>query len=520
MEGTMANVQTEVPRLTVAMIVRNAGELIELSLVSIRAIADEIVVLDTGSTDDTISVAQRCGAMVHKRPWEDDFAAARNACLAKTSGDWILWLDAGERVGADSARELREFINAKADPQQAYLLPIVLPAAPGQIGGEQVYQIRLHPLEEGIAFAGRVRERLDDSLSAGGIGTQLLDIPIERSAREHDPAVKAARAQRNIRLADLALAEGGPSAVWHNCLGEALQILGDPLRAAQQYHRALRLAESKSHDLLEAYYGLLTCLEGAGPDRSAQLSLCMEAVDRFPLDAQLLVALGGYLQSLEQPQLAARAYDVAFRHGHTQARIWHLPDVREIAAVCAASIHQLLQSDDEARSLLEAAARTFPQSLRIGRQLVEVHVKAARQDEALAAVGSLALVPPLREAWALAVRGAAQAQHGTWPAARTYLQTARESGCEERFCLRWLVVSHLALNEQVAAKTVLQAWKQADPANPEIAELEIAAAEHPVDGSPQSATGPKILRVDAVGAVTPSNIAPPGARRVSVQLRD
>ena len=516
----MAETQTEVPRLTVAMIVRNAAELIELALGSIRAIADEMVVLDTGSTDDTISVAQRCGAVVHKRPWEDDFAAARNACLAKTSGDWILWLDAGERLEAESARQLREFIHAKADPRQAYLLPIDLPAAPGQIGGEQVYQIRLHPLEEGIAFAGRVRERLDESLAAGGIGTQLLEIPIERGPREHDPAIKAARAQRNIRLADLALAEGGPAAALHNCLGEALQILGDPLRAAQQYHRALRIAEPKSRDLLEAYYGLLTCLDGAGPDRSAQLTLCMEAVDRFPLDAQLLVALGGYLQALEHPQLAARAYDVAFRHGQTDPRVWHLPDVREIAAVCAAAIHQLQRADDDACSLLEAAARTFPRSLRVGRQLAEMHVKAGRQEQALAAVTTLPLVPPVREAWALAVRGAALAQQGKWPAARTYLQTARESGCGERFCLRWLVIAHLALSEVAAAKAVLQAWHQSDPANPEIADLEHAATERG-DGEPsRTAAGPTILRVDGLGTLPSANVPGSPGRSKPVQVRE
>jgi hypothetical protein len=328
------------------MIVRNAAAGVRESLDSIRGIADEIVVLDTGSTDDTLSVAKQCGALVHRRPWDDDFAAARNACLAKTSGDWILWLDAGEKFEPEVAQRLREFIDTAANPERAYLLTIVLPAAAGQIGGECIDQVRLHPLEEGIAFTGRVREQLDESLSALGITIESLDIPIHRGPRDHQPAIKANRAQRNVRLADLALAESGPSAALHNCLGEALQILGDPLRAAQQYQHALRLAERPSRDLLEAYYGLLTCLDGTGPDRSAQLTLCMQALDHFPLDAQLLVALGGYLQAQQQPQLAGRAYDVAFRHGQTESRLWHLPEIREIAAVCAAAVHQLQGAAD------------------------------------------------------------------------------------------------------------------------------------------------------------------------------
>jgi tetratricopeptide (TPR) repeat protein len=157
-------------------------------------------------------------------------------------------------------------------------------------------------------------------------------------------------------------------------LGEALQILGDPLRAAQQYQQALRLAATQSGDLLEAYYGLLTCLDSAAQDRSAQLALCMEALDRFPLDAQLLVALGGYLQSQQQPQLAVRAFDVAFRHGQTEMRIWHLPEVREIAASCAATLQLQLAADQDARTLLEAAIRVFPHSARLARQLAELDV--------------------------------------------------------------------------------------------------------------------------------------------------
>lgn len=482
------------PRLTVALIVRNAAGELRATLDSVRPIADEIVLLDTGSTDDTPRLAGEYGLHLHRQPWDDDFAAARNECLAKTSGDWILWLDAGERLAPEDAARVREFVDAHADSQHAYLLPIVLPSASGEIGGEQVLQVRLHPLEEGIAFAGRVRERLDDSLAAAGIAVEALNIPIHRGERDHDPAVKAARAQRNIRLADLASADAGPTAALHNCLGEALQALGDPLRAAHQYQRAMRLADAESANLLEGYYGLLTCLDATSQDRSAQLTLCMEAVERFPLDAQLLVALGGYLQALEQPQLAMRAYDVAFRHGQIEPRIWHLPDIREIAAVCAATIHQLLGESDQARTLLEAAARSYPESLRIARQLIELHVKQGQRDEALAAVAALPLNVPARESWAVAIRGACLARDGNWFAARSYLQTATSAGCRERFCLRWLVVSRLGLGDLAGASQVLADWQAFDAENPELAELQRAI--HEASLAPAQAGSGQVIRVD------------------------
>src|SRR5688572_24897499 len=84
--------------LSVAMIVRNAEDLLCQSLDSVRAIADEIVVLDTGSTDGTVDSARAAGAEVHVSPWQDDFAAARNECLTHVRGNWVLWVDAGETI--------------------------------------------------------------------------------------------------------------------------------------------------------------------------------------------------------------------------------------------------------------------------------------------------------------------------------------------------------------------------------------------------------------------------------------
>ena len=482
------------PRLSVAILARNGAAQVRETIASVRDLADEIVVLDTGSTDDTLVVALQAGAQVHRRAWDDSFAAARNACLEKVTGDWVLWLDAGETFGAQESQSLRLFLQQQARPRRAYLLAITMPAAAGQIGCEQVARLRLHPRLAGLAFAGRVRERLDESLAHLGLHAEMLPIDVLRSARDHEPAVKAGRAQRNIRLADLQIAEQGPSADLHNCLGESFQVLGDAMRAGQHYRRALDLAAANSRERLEAYYGLLTCLDGLASDRGTQLALCMQALEQFPLDAQLLVALGGYLQAQGHAELAVRSYDVALRHGQIELQIWHLPEIREIAAVCAATALQAVGNDDDARTLLEAAVRMCPQSVRLGRQLIELHVKHGRRDEALAAVATLPI--PGRDALAAAVRGACLAGQLNWPAAKAKLQAALEAGCRERFCFRWLVVTWLGLGQPAEAQSVLRAWQAIDPANPELAALAAAVDEQVEASDADPATG-NAFRVDA-----------------------
>ena len=68
------------------------------SLGSVADLVDEIVVVDTGSTDGTAAVAARCGARVYPFTWVDSFAAARNESLRHARGDWIFWLDGDERA--------------------------------------------------------------------------------------------------------------------------------------------------------------------------------------------------------------------------------------------------------------------------------------------------------------------------------------------------------------------------------------------------------------------------------------
>jgi tetratricopeptide (TPR) repeat protein len=374
----MRDRQVPPPLLSVAIIARNAAAELRETIASVEDLAQEIVVLDTGSTDDTPQVAQASGVVTSRRPWDDDFSAARNACLDAAHGQWILWLDAGEQLAPHSATALRRALAQPVDPKRAYLLPILLPNIVGHVDREQVFQPRLHPLAAEVRFVGRVREWHGIPPATIDLSFECLDdVSILRSASDHDPNVRAAKAQRNIRLADLAIAESGPSAAMHNCLGEALQILGDPLRAAHQYRRALDLPKNNTRDQLESYYGLLTCLDSAQPDRHAQLSLAMQALERFPLDAQLLVALGGYLQAIGHVALAIRAYDVAFHYGQTELRLWHLPAIREIAAACAAAAYELLGQSDQAQTLLLAAIRLFPNSARLELQLAGLNTQSA-----------------------------------------------------------------------------------------------------------------------------------------------
>lgn len=93
------------------MIVKNEEELLPNCLHSIKNAVDEIIIVDTGSTDNTITIAKNFGAKVYHHPWNDSFSEARNRCLNYASGDWILQIDADEELEQEDIPNLQHAIN-------------------------------------------------------------------------------------------------------------------------------------------------------------------------------------------------------------------------------------------------------------------------------------------------------------------------------------------------------------------------------------------------------------------------
>ena len=111
------------PLVSLCMIVKDEEELIGDALESARGLADEVIVYDTGSTDETVAIATRQGAQVIQGEWRDDFAWARNQTLEYATGMWILWIDADERVRGDK-EALRVRLEDPFAPFESYSIRI------------------------------------------------------------------------------------------------------------------------------------------------------------------------------------------------------------------------------------------------------------------------------------------------------------------------------------------------------------------------------------------------------------
>jgi tetratricopeptide (TPR) repeat protein len=213
-------------------------------------------------------------------------------------------------------------------------------------------------------------------------------------------------------------------------------------------------------------------------NRAMVLSTCLEALEAFPLDAQLLLAMGNYLQGEKRYDLAARSFELAVRHGQVLLETWHLTELAEVAGACWSLSLRLHGEDAAARHALEESLTLRPGSARLRTHLLELLVKQGLEEEALRVADQMPLEPEQREPMRDAVRGACRAALGEWNAALGYLQSAYVAGCLDAFCLRWLSTTLLTNGQIEAAEPVLRHWQRLDPTNPEMqAYLGIVAPE-------------------------------------------
>ncbi len=235
------------------MIVKNEARCLARCLRSVRAVVDEIIVADTGSTDDTVKIAGDFGAKVVRFDWINDFAAARNSALAQATGHWILVLDADEQASEPLAREIRAFIQG---PPQIGRLKIVSDFRHhGQTLRSRTFVSRLFP--RGARFEGRIHEQIASPLPRVNLSGEL----------RHDGYLETAKSERNLGLLQAELARDPHSAYLHYQLALEFTSLGRPqeaLACLQQARAAMQRSDPIAPNVIvDLLYALMELKEFA-----------------------------------------------------------------------------------------------------------------------------------------------------------------------------------------------------------------------------------------------------------------
>jgi cytochrome c-type biogenesis protein CcmH/NrfG len=267
--------------VSAALIVRDESAFIEGCLRSLAGSVDEIVLVDTGSCDDTIAVASRFPIQLHHFAWCDDFSAARNFALERASGDWILCIDADERL---EIPDREAYAGLLADSGKVGWELRLHP----RVGWTAYSKIRLFRNDPRIRFHGLVHERILPSVEAvaraDGLGIGACNLRVVQVAKEADQHAKSARYIALLREA-LAREPDRLHCWWH--LGECLRLSGDKEAAAAAWSTGLsmlRQIEPERRKLADSilYVSLIQLQHDRGKPVDTLLAEAMSAFPNHP----------------------------------------------------------------------------------------------------------------------------------------------------------------------------------------------------------------------------------------------
>jgi len=349
--------------LSLSMIMRDEASRLESCLASVADFVDEMVLIDTGSRDDSVAIARRLGATVHELAWPGDFAPARNQALERVRGDWVLVLDADERLRPEAREPLRRLM-AEPDALVITLLRQELGAA--QAPYSSVSRLfRRHP---DLHWSRPYHSMIDDSvlaIQARAPHWRVLHCP--EPALLHDGyrperLLEDGKAARLRQAMEAELAERPDDAYAIAKLAGLELGEGRRERAVALLRRGLAAnADGAAAERFELLLALAQALASSDPDQAA--ALYREAL-ALPLDPRLSVAAGLNLALLLQGQ-------------------GRLAEAAELAEAVTAAAPELVNGwialglIERQRGLPMAAIAAYRQALELDRQHPEAHQNLA-----------------------------------------------------------------------------------------------------------------------------------------------
>ncbi|MTI59059.1 MAG: glycosyltransferase [Firmicutes bacterium] len=227
------------PTISLCMIVKDEEENLKRCLDSVKGLVNEIILVDTGSTDNTLQIAQAYGAKIINYKWVDDFSKARNKSLAAAGGDWILYLDADEELPEASRQMLKKIINAP--DIEGYFFQVLNYTGKKRDYSQLVHQsCRLFRNRLDYQFQGKIHEQILPSIYQYSSQTQVLktDLKIIHYGYMSANSKRKEKLERNIRILNKELERFGSNSFLEYHLGLSYYELVDKKKALAWFKKA------------------------------------------------------------------------------------------------------------------------------------------------------------------------------------------------------------------------------------------------------------------------------------------
>ena len=418
-----------VPRtvtLSGCLIVRDNAGTIRACLESLRPWVDELVVVDTGSTDETPRLAAELGARVFHFTWVDDFSAARNESVRHARGEWAFWMDSDDVIDPANGRAIRELaLGPHPDNVFGYVVRVHCtgpdPAATEDV--TVVDHVKLFRNRPDLRFEHRIHEQIIPAIRRAGGEVAWTDLFVVHAGYDHSPVGQARKKERDLRILHSELVEmpGHPFTLFN--LGMTYADVGEPGRAVGYLEESLRNSVPGDSQRRKAYSLLAFCRSALGDGRGA-LATCEEGLAECPEDIELRFRQGVYLHATGRLREAVAAYERVLS-GAGQRYFTSID--RGVAGFKArgnlAAVRADLSEWDEAERLLRSVTAETPNYREGWLGLGDLLIRRGRLDEAGSVATHLTAHPKLAAEGHLLIARVATAR-GRTDEARRALESA------------------------------------------------------------------------------------------------
>lgn len=304
------------------MIVRDNETTIRDCLSGIRKWVDEMIVVDTGSVDNTPSICDELGAKVSTFPWRDDFAAARNESIRRATGEWIFWMDSDDTITEENGRKLRETVYR--DHPETVLGYVMQVHCPGR-NREDLYDttivdhvklFRNHPL---IQFEGRIHEQVLMPIRRLGGEIGWTDIFVSHSGADQSSSGLQRKYERDLRILMLDHKDRPQHPFVLFNLGMTYNDMQKHERAVHWLERCVVVSQPGESHLAKAYAILVHSLCELRNYRKS-LAACEQAKQLFPDDPELLFREAIVLSQMGRFEDAIETYNLLLQQNGTEKR--------------------------------------------------------------------------------------------------------------------------------------------------------------------------------------------------------
>jgi tetratricopeptide (TPR) repeat protein len=287
-------------KLSLCMIVRDEEEMLPQCLAAAAPAVDEIVIVDTGSTDRTIEIARSFGARVIEREWTGSFSDARNVSFEAATGDWIIYLDADEVLVAEDVERLRA-LTGRVWREAFYLVETSFTGHSGDGMAVTHNAMRVFRNRPSYRFEGRLHEQISHQLPMYAPGrVERTQVRVEHYGYLGVVREAKEKSSRNIELLRAQAAESPADAFLHFNLGTEYVAAGDPAAALTELEQAWKLIKDGGEEFRDYVPSLLQRLAGA-------MRTCGRAEEAIALAERGLKLFPGFTDLVFSQGLAALA---------------------------------------------------------------------------------------------------------------------------------------------------------------------------------------------------------------------